>query len=250
MSVRYVLNQLNIFSYLYPGKTISLLLCTAFCLAPGIAYSDDASLNYNQIELDARAQQQVDNDTMLVSLFAQEEGSAAGDAGNRVNEKINAALKYLKAYPAIKVETESYSTTPIYNKSQLIGWRVKQSILLESRQLTLMSDVIGALQKTLKLSGIEFEVSQEKREQVTKQLIDEALSAYQERAEQVTKKLGGHGYKIVKLNISTSGADIQPRRNLGRAMFAESAMAANVPPQMASGESQLTVTVRGTIELE
>jgi len=229
-------------------KVAITLLCTLLSIVPAISFAED--INYNQIELNARAQQHVDNDIMIVSLYAQEQGSVAADAARDVNAKINAALGYLKGYPAIKVETDNYSTTPVYNKSQLIGWRVKQSIVLESKQLTVMSDVIGELQKSLKLSGIEFDVSREKRELVTKSLIDKALSAYQERADQVVKKLGGNGYKIVKINISTSGAESQPRRNIGRVMYAESSMAASTPPHMDSGDSLLSVMVHGTIELD
>jgi predicted secreted protein len=226
----------------------AVLFAGLFLAAVPQSHADNDTVNYNQVNLEARVQRDIENDTMVVTLYAQEEGEVAAEAGNRVNENINAALRLLKAYPAIKVETESYTTTPVYNKSQVVGWRVKQSIVLESGQMALVSDVIGKLQHSLKLAAIDFDVSYDRREQVTGDLINEALAAFARRSSQVAEQLKRHGYKIVKLDIQTSGAEIQPRRNY-RVMQAE-AMSASVAPQMAAGDQQLSVTVRGTIELE
>ena len=59
------------------------------------AHAHEPVKNYNQISLDATASTEVENDTMVVSLSAQEEGSKATTISNKVNEKINWALKYL-----------------------------------------------------------------------------------------------------------------------------------------------------------
>ncbi len=71
-------------------------------------YAHEEVINYNQISLEASASADVENDTMIVSLYSQEEGSNAAVLSNRVNKKINGALARLKQYKNIKVETESY----------------------------------------------------------------------------------------------------------------------------------------------
>lgn len=201
--------------------------------------------SYNQVQIEASSAADVDNDTMVVSLYALEEGSRAAELSGRVNKKINWALNKLKQYAVIKVETESYTTNPVYNKSQVVAWRVRQSIRLESKDMSLMSDVLGEMQQQLKLSGISFDVSREKREEKTQSLIDEALTAYNKRATQVAKKLNFKSYKIVNINVSTSGSSPRYKQMNSRMMDSmESA------PAFAAGDKTLTVRVNGSIELQ
>ena len=131
-------------------KPLSYFAVVVTLLLSSNLYAHEAVKDYNQISLDATASAEVDNDTMIVSLFAQEEGSKAASLSDKVNKKINWALLQLKQYADIKVETESYSTSPVYKKSQIIAWRVKQSIKLESTNMSLMSEVLGQLQQQLK----------------------------------------------------------------------------------------------------
>ncbi len=212
------------------------------------AYAHEEVKNYNQISLEASASAEVENDTMIVSLYAQEEGSKAVVLSNRVNKKINWALEKLKQYKNIKVETESYSTTPVYSKNQIIAWRVKQSIQLESKDMSLMSEVLGELQQQLKLNGISFDVSRDKREQQTRILIDQALTAYNKRATQIANKLQRDSYKIVNMKVSTSESASLYRYRSASVMMAEAAPA--VAPEIAKGDQTLSVKVSGTIELE
>ena len=222
-----------------------------FILVTILAFSSvqahDHEKRYNQISLDASASVEVENDTMVVSLFVQQEGSKASELSNQVNSKINWALEQLKSHQNIKVETESYSTSPVYKKSQIVAWRVRQSIRLESKDMALMSEVIGELQAKLKLDSISFDVSREKRELQTELLIDQALSAYSARAKQIANNLNHDRYKIVNMHVSTSA--IAPRHSYRSAgvMMAE---AARVAPEFSGGESTLTVRVNGTIELD
>jgi len=222
-----------------------ILLITLF-IAQG-SYAHEAEKSYNQISLDASAATEVANDTMLVSMFVQEEGSDASRLSDEVNIKVNWALNRLKAFKEIKVETESYSTSPVYNKSQVVAWRVKQSIRLESKNMPLLSNVLGELQQKLKLNGIGFDVSREARDAQMKLLIDEAIAAFDQRAMQIANKLSSDSYKIVNVRVSTSNNNSVNFRRSGL-MMAESA--AKIAPEIAGGEKTLTATVNGTIELQ
>lgn len=208
----------------------------------------ESVLNYNQISLEASASAEVGNDTMIVSMYAMEEGSHAVELSNKVNKKVNWALEKLKPYKNIKVETTNYSTSPVYNKSQIIAWRVQQSIQLESGDMTLMSEVLGDLQQQLKLNGVSFDVSREKTQQHTQALIERALVAFTERATRIANQLKKDGYKIVNMNVSTSAGGAQYKYRAMNAMMAEAAPA--IAPEVAGGEKTLSVRVNGTIELE
>ena len=67
------------------------------------------------------------------------------------------------------------------------------------------------------------------------------------RAQQVVKKLGHKNYKIVDINISTSGARGVPPQYQMRAMVMDAAESA---PVISAGEQTVSVTVSGNIELE
>jgi predicted secreted protein len=221
-----------------------------FCitlLSFSAAHAHEDAQRYNQISLDATASVEVENDTMVASLFVQEEGTKASELSSQVNTKINWALEQLKSHDSIKVETEGYSTSPVYKKSQIIAWRVRQSIKLESKDMALMSQLIGELQAQLKLDGISFDVSREKREQQTELLIDKALSAYSARAKQIANNLQHDSYKIVNIHVSTSSVAPRQKYRSAGVMMAEAAV---VAPDFSGGERTLTVRVNGTIELD
>ncbi len=80
----------------------------------------------------------------------------------------------------------------------------------------------------------------------TQSLIDDALAAYDQRAIQVAKKLNFQSYKIVNVNVSTSGSSPRYKQMSSRAMMADAESA----PVFAAGDKTLTVRVSGTIELQ
>jgi predicted secreted protein len=227
-------------------KSLNYLFFIVVLLVLPNAHAHEPVQSYNQISLEVSSSAEVENDTMIVSMYALEEGSKAVMLANKVNKKINWALEKLKQNKAIKVETESYSTNPVYSKNQIIAWRVKQSIKLESRDMPSMSEMLGELQQQLKLNGISFDVSPENRQQQTQILIDQALTAFNKRATQIANKLQRDSYKIVKIHVSTS-------ENTGRYKYgsASAMMAvAEVAPVIAAGDKTLNVRVSGTVELE
>lgn len=227
-------------------RLIQLPLFLLSLLMAGNVLADDSVKNYNQISFDISVSRDVENDVMLASLFAQEEGSDAQVLSKRVNKSINQAIAMLEQHGSIQVSTRSYSTSPVYNKQKLVGWRVQQSIQLRSKDMALMSELIGKLQKELRLSGIAFSVSREKTAQVSKSLIDEALATFRQRAGQIASGLKADGYRIVSMRISGPDAPVVRLQQNMRVMAAQ----ADVAPVLKAGENTLSVRVSGTIELE
>ena len=147
-----------------------------------------------------------------------------------------------------QVGTESYSTTPVYNKNQIVAWRVRQSIQMQSKDMSLMSEVLGELQQQLQLNGISFDVSRQEREKQTQLLIDSALAAFSKRGLQIANNLKTDSYKIVTMRVSTANSSARYNYRGAKAMMAESS--AMVAPEIAKGEKTLSVNVSGTIELQ
>ena len=223
---------------------MAIFLVASFSTSDAIAHDDET--HYDRIHLSVNATAQLENDTMVATLFAQEEGSQAAELSAVVNQRIRNALEQVKKHPQIKHQTNAYSSNPVYNNNRITGWRVSQSLRLESTDMTLMSDVLGKLQADLALQSMQFAVSPASKDRQDEILIDEALEAFSKRAQQVVKKLERRNYKIVDINISTSGArGLRPQYQM-RAM----AMDAESSPAVSAGEQSVTVTVSGNIELE
>ena len=225
---------------------MKLLLIPLLFTLPVLAYAHENTDHYDRVHLSASAQTQVENDTIIATLHVQEEGSDAAQLANLVNERITEAVSLVKRYDAIKLQTSAYNTNPVYHKNKITGWRVRQKIRLESLDMTLMSNVLGQLQKTLVLQQINFQVSPELKNSTDDKLIAGALQVFEQRAKNITQQLGRKNYKIVDINVSTS-ANHYPRRHYDAAVMSASKVA---PPSIEGGEQTLQVTVTGQIEME
>ena len=220
--------------------TVPLLL-----LLPFLVSAHEQIDHYDRVHLTASAQTQIENDTVIATLYALEEGSDPVQLANLVNERINKAVKLVKQHSAIKLQTISYSSNPVHYKNKITGWRVRQEIRLESKDMVLMSDVLGRLQQTLALQGMSFTVSPELKNKTDDMLISEALKVFEQRAKNITQHLKRKNYKIVDINISTS-ANHYARRSYEVAAMASKASS----PAIEGGERTLQVSVSGQIELE
>ena len=222
------------------------LALTLLISVPWNATAQDSNDHYDRVNLSANAQTQIENDIVIATLFAEEQGSDTVQLADLVNQRIGQAIKQLKRHTAIKLQTNSYNTYPVYNREKVVGWRVRQSIRLESRDMALMSSLLGDLQQSLSLQGISFAVSPELKNATDDLLIAEALNVFEQRAKNIIHQLGRRNYKIVDLTISTSANHIV-QRQYEVASMASSKMAA---PAIEGGEQTLQVTVNGQIEME
>ena len=201
---------------------------------------------YNRVNLTASADMEVENDTLVAVLYAQKEGNNTAKLAKGVNKAIAEAVARAKEIPNIKAQTLEYSTNPVYKRNILSGWRVRQSIRLESKDSAVLSDLIGQLQKKLKVSHITYAVSPERRKEVEEKLIADAIAAFKHRAELVAKSMDRNGYRLIEIQINTSG--MAPR--LIRRAIAMEKVAADAAPTLEAGTQRVTVSVNGAVELK
>ncbi|OOZ37896.1 SIMPL domain-containing protein [Solemya velesiana gill symbiont] len=232
------------------GKIAALLATLAISAPLG---ADTAPLTYDRIHLSANTGQEVDNDTLVAILFAQREGRDASKAAREVNTLVSRAIDKAKLTPDIKSRTLDYTTTPIYSKSssfsggsKITGWRVKQSLRLESRNATGLSALLGKLQEELALGNIQYTVSPERREAAEDRLISDAIAKFKRRATLISGEMGSRGYRVVEMHINTSGASPRPLQVRAMAMEMKSA----APPVLEAGTQRIQVSVTGSIELK
>jgi len=226
--------------------TITLLLAAVISL-PSFAGEPNDDLNYNLYHLSASAEDEIENDIMKVTLLASHQSLKSSDANKVVNQQMTMALEILKKTKDIQYETGNYQTQPVYQNRQITGWNASQQIELKSSDVDQLSEVIGKLQKELKISSMSFDVSKPVRQKAENGLSVEALNQFKERAELIQKTMGADQYQIVTVDINT-GTQRPPARQ--RLMMTEMSMASASPaPTVEGGNSTVTVNVTGQIQL-
>lgn len=225
-------------------RRVLLLLCLAVSVGTGLA---DDEPRYNQVRLQSQQTESVSNDTMHVTLQTYAEMQDPAKLAARINQEMEWALAQVKQVQGVKLRTGSYQTWPVTRKEVTTGWRGQQDLVLESRDTQGLSRLAGQLQARLQIKSMNFTVSDEKRVTVENRLIDLALNAFKERAGIVGDNLKAGGYRIVELNVGTSTA--RPPM-LHQARMASMSMEAGDAVAVEGGESDVGVTVSGTIELQ
>jgi len=211
-------------------------------LAPA-AFAESAPV-YNRVSLSAQASGEVANDQLVAVLYTQQEGNDAAALAKLVNRDMQWAMDLATGSKGIRAQTLSYRTTPIYRKNVASGWRVSQSMRLESDDSKALSRLIGQLQSRLAVQSVSYKVSEQQRRKVEEQLITMALKRFQQRAQLIAEGLGHTGYRLVQLSVNGGG---QPQP-----VFAKAAMMraeADVAPRLQAGSSEVRVSVQGTVEL-
>ena len=90
------------------------------------------------------------------------------------------------------------------------------------------------------------------REQVTAYLFgaSDAVDAFKARAQLATEALGGKGYKVVSLNLNSSGYPRPYLRSAPMAMKAMGADEAAPAPDIEAGTSEVSMNADGLIEVQ
>ncbi|MEW8690254.1 MAG: SIMPL domain-containing protein [Candidatus Thiodiazotropha endolucinida] len=225
----------------------SLLVCLSLMAPQSPLQAEGQTRHYDHVKLHSSASAEVENDTLIAVLYAQKEGSDPGSLTDSVNRLISQAVSEAKDRDGIKVQTLGYQTSPIYRQQSLTGWRVRQSIRLQSTHSDRLSKLLNQLQSTLALDSISYAISPAQREKVEESLTLQAIDAFRKRADLVTKQFGRNAYRLVDISIHTSDRPVQPFRMRANMMALEGASAA---PTLAAGSQTLRIEATGTIELQ
>jgi predicted secreted protein len=140
-----------------------------------------------------------------------------------------------------------YNTRPVYanGRRSIIGWIARQSLRLESADQEALSSLLGELQQRVAIQSISYELSRSARTAAEDALIAEALGQFNQRAALIARELGRPGYRIVYMNVGTTGGSpiaYREVRTLGAADVAA--------PEIEAGVQTLFVSVNGSVELE
>jgi predicted secreted protein len=197
------------------------------------------------VELSAEASRPAANDLAQAVVSAEASGTSPAELSKQVNQAIADALKAAKAYPAVKAKSGSTSTYPVYAKNGRIeSWRMRSDLSLESGDTASLSELLGRLQASLGVTNLHMAPSPETRRKAENEAMLDAVTLFKARAKLLADSLGKN-YSMKQLSVSTGGRFTPPVMRAAKAMSAEAA-----PMPLESGESLVTVSVSGKIEIE
>jgi len=227
-----------------PGAVAALL--AALLAAPSAAVEGDGADRFDRVRLEASAEAAVETDRLRARLYKEVEATAQAAAADAVNRAVTGALEQARA-AGVDVRTAGYRTQPVYRERQIVGWRVRQDLVLETADAERLASLLGDLQRELSVQSLEQVLSADARRMAEDGLITQALDAFRHRADLIARSLGRTGWRIVTLEVNASrDGGPTPRAMLRTAEMASATVA---PPSIEGGRLAVTVRVGGTIEL-
>jgi len=203
------------------------------------------------LQLDAMASATIANDEMVVVLAIDRDGQQLAPINEAVVSQLNAAIAEARRVDGVRARLGSLSTYPnVTREGKPNGWRVRGELVLESRNLPQLSQHTGRLSEKMQLASVAFRLSSERRRAEEDRLLAEAAKSFQNKASQAATAFGFKSYQIRELSLRPGG-NFQPRPvYMGRSADAMP-MAASAPPPVPTdgGESEVVVSVSGTVDL-
>lgn len=231
-----------------PRLAYRCLLTAALVLPLAIAHAADApGRQPTTVELAAEARQSAPNDLAIATVYFQGDDRDPAKLARQADAAVAAALEQARAYPSVKAKTAGAGTFPVYGREgrRIETWRIRSELRFESRDIAALSELLGKLQGPLALSGLTLQPAPDTRSKAADLAAGDAIRAFQARAQSIAATLG-KPYRIRHLAIAHGGTPppISPMMRAG-AMTAEAA-----PMTIEAGESEIIVTISGTIELD
>lgn len=229
-------------------RTSAAALLVASTLVSLPAVADEA--RYNQVSLRAEVSQEVPRDLMSVTLYTEGQDADPAKLAGQVSDTLNKALAQARQAQGVTLRQGNRNSYPIYDdKGQAItGWRERAELRLESTDFATLSKLTGEMLQSLKMASMDFAISPKNRKASEDALLKEAVAAFKGRAVLATEAMGGKSYKVVSLNLSTSGFP-QPFARAPMMMKAARSDASPVTPDVEAGTSEVNITAEGTIEV-
>lgn len=221
---------------------------TALLLTAMMGGAHAETTGYDQLTFQSEVKEEVQNDEVRASLYKKAQATDSKTLATTLNTTINNAMRIAKRYPSVTVSTGQQTTYPRYDKNdKIIGWTGQANIDLKSTDFAATSQLIADLQETLVMDNLTFGVSDTKKNALEQKLMTEASRAFQQQAKNLARAWDARSYRVVNVNLNTGSN--YPRPMYG-AMAMKSESADAVPRQsFESGNSTISVTANGTIEL-
>lgn len=203
------------------------------------------------VQLQTSASALASNDEMVVTLSVEHDSTDVGAANRKVLEQTRTALEHAGKVPGVKARLSGMHTQPNWTqRGRPDGWKVRASIVLESTRIPELADLAGTLAQSMQVSGVQFRLSTEARRRIEQELLKTAAERFQAKAADVASAFGYARANPKELAVGGSAPGYMPPPRPMMAMARMGAEDAAVAMPTDGGESEVSVAVTGTVELE
>lgn len=213
------------------------------------ALAADPPVPSGVVALTASASVEVTRDLMAVTLSATREGTDASTVQSALKQALDAALLEARgaARPGqIDVRTGNFSMSPRYSpKGQMNGWQGTAELVIEGRDLTGIGQLAGRIQ-SMTIARVAQGLSREQREKAESGVTAQAIARYRTQAAEVTKQFGYSSYAVREVSVNSNEQGGPEPMMMRAKVFAA---AADAPLPVEAGQTSVTVTVSGTVQM-
>jgi len=232
---------------LLPSLSALLLALLPVCTVQAQNQFTLGTLQNGQIllNLSITEQEEVEQDTLNISLQYSVQGRDPVELQNDVNQTMRSALDTLERDGRIEYSTTQYQVytieagRPVRADVETPVWRAQQGVELTGTDSTVLLELAGTLQaQGLVITSQYYSLSSARYEEIAGRLTQAALGNLQQRAEAAAGSLGKSGAALVEVSLDGSPNFAFRERGVAMSMAADMAM-----PVAAPGETQVSVTV-------
>ncbi|NHN78264.1 SIMPL domain-containing protein [Azotobacter chroococcum] len=224
------------------------LVLAALASLPALA---EEAPRYNQISLQAEASREISHDLMRVTLYSEAQHKDPAQLAGDITRSLNAAVERARQVAGVKVSLGNRNSHPVYDDQgrRIVAWRERAELRLESADFAALSQLSADLLGELKIGDMRFAIADATRKKNEDTLLQDAVKAFGERARLATQALGGSGYKLVSLSLSSAGIVPPPFPRV--AMMKSMDREAGAPAQeIEAGSSEVSIRADGVIEVQ
>ena len=199
-------------------------------------------------DISVEASRPAPNDQFRAQVYYESTETSPSELARKVNSVIAQALQTARSYPAVKIRTSGNMTYTVYGKNvrNIEAWRMRSTLALEANDSAALSELLGRLQQSMVIGGLNAAPSAETWKKIEDQAIVDAITAFEARAKLVAASLNKK-WKIKHVSVNTGGLQQKPIMPFARSASLMAAEA--VPAPIEAGDSAVSVSVNGQIEL-
>ena len=236
-----------------PRQVLLPAALAAFCLLslPPAARAEQAAVVANQLALSASATAEVANDMLSITFSTQREGADAALVQSQLTQALNVALAEARkvARPGqVEVSTGNFSVFPRYgSKGEPAKWQGTVELRVEGRDFEALTRLVGRIQ-TLTVAQVGYRLSREAREKAEGEVSAQAIARFRAQAEAYARAFGFAGVSLRQVEVNTNASG--PPMPRFRVAAAEMSAAAAPPLPVAAGNSEVSVVVSGSVQMQ
>ena len=234
----------------WPTRLRAVVAGSLVALLATAALAADPIAPTGVVALTATASVEVTRDLMAVTLSATREGTDAASVQSALKQALDAALLEARGVARagqIDVRTGNFSMNPRYStKGQMNGWQGTAELLIEGRDLPGIGQLAGRIQ-SMTIARVSQGLSREQREKAEGGVTAQAIARYRAQAAEVTKQFGYSSYAVREVSVNSNEQGGGPEPMMIRAKVFSAA--ADAPLPVEAGQTSVSVTVSGTVQM-